>query len=183
MVLYPVTLTPDDNDTILVSFPDFPEAVTYGADREEALARAVDALETIIDAYIRDRQMIPDPSGIPADAVALPPLVAAKVQLHNEMRRQKVGKSLLARRMNVHLPQVDRLLNVHHGSTVEQLDAAARALGGRVRIEFVMPEPAASRLKPVIRSPHRSPRVHAEVLAAAKKRRESRRRLGGAKKK
>lgn len=28
---YPVTLTPDD-DTILVTFPDIPEAITFGKD-------------------------------------------------------------------------------------------------------------------------------------------------------
>jgi antitoxin HicB len=198
MMLYPVTLTPDDNDTILVTFPDFPEAVTFGADREEALARAIDALETIIDAYIKDRQPIPTPSTASADAmVTLPPLVAAKVQLHNEMRRQKMGKTALAERMNVHLPQVDRLLDVHHGSTVEQLDAAAKALGGQVRIELVMPEPVSGAMMSRVagmyagrkvgtpRAPKRHrpvPRMHAGLLTTAKKRRDGRRVMAGKKK-
>ena len=60
---YPVTLERDDNDTLLVSFPDFPEAHTFGDDREEALARAQDALATIIDAYIKERRAIPSASG------------------------------------------------------------------------------------------------------------------------
>jgi len=41
---YPVKLKRDDNDTILVSFPDFPEAHTYGDDEGDALERAKDAL-------------------------------------------------------------------------------------------------------------------------------------------
>jgi hypothetical protein len=36
---YPVKLQRDDNDTILVSFPDFPEAHTCGDDVEEAAER------------------------------------------------------------------------------------------------------------------------------------------------
>ena len=64
MTTYPVTVQDDDNDTILVLFPDFPEAATFGDTKEEALARAVDALETVIDAYIADRRQIPAPSAI-----------------------------------------------------------------------------------------------------------------------
>jgi hypothetical protein len=37
---YPVTLTPDDNDAILVTFPDVPQAITFGDTVEEALERA-----------------------------------------------------------------------------------------------------------------------------------------------
>jgi antitoxin HicB len=61
---YPVTLERDANGTILVSFPDFPEAHTFGADVEEALRRAPDALRTIIETYINDRRPIPLPSAI-----------------------------------------------------------------------------------------------------------------------
>jgi len=45
MLNYPVTLK-KDGDTILVTFRDVPEAITFGADKEEALRNAVDALET-----------------------------------------------------------------------------------------------------------------------------------------
>ena len=40
MLRYPVTLERNFTGTILVSFPDIPEAHTFGGDREEALARA-----------------------------------------------------------------------------------------------------------------------------------------------
>ena len=32
---YPVRLEEDDNDTIMVTFPDFREGVTFGEDRDE----------------------------------------------------------------------------------------------------------------------------------------------------
>jgi antitoxin HicB len=129
MTTYPVTVQDDDNDTILVLFPDFPEAATFGDTKEEALARAVDALETVIDAYIADRRQIPAPSAITADSVVVPALVDTKVQLYRAMLEQRVSKTELARRMQVHPPQIDRLLNIKHGSTVGQLETAASALG------------------------------------------------------
>jgi antitoxin HicB len=137
VVRYPVVLEDDDNDTVLVSFPDFPEAHTFGDTKEDALARAVDALETVIDAYIRDRRPIPAPSEVRADSVFLPALVGTKVQIYEAMRAAHVNKSELARRLHVHLPQVDRLLDVRHGSKLEQLEAAAHALGGRLDVSLV----------------------------------------------
>ena len=58
---YPVILTPDDG-TVLVTFPDAPEAITFGANEEEALNHAVDALETALSFYVDDRKPLPVPS-------------------------------------------------------------------------------------------------------------------------
>ena len=132
---YPVTLTRDDNKTILVSFPDFPEAHTFGEDIDEALERAPDALATTIDAYVKDRRPIPQPSARGAKyRVAVPALVEAKVALYDAMRTAHVNKSELARRLNWHLPQVDRLLAMTHGSKLEQLESAFEAIGKRLVI-------------------------------------------------
>ena len=45
MLDYPVILTPDDG-SVLVTFPDVPEAITQGEDEDEALLYAIDALES-----------------------------------------------------------------------------------------------------------------------------------------
>ena len=47
---FPVTITPDDNNTFLVTFPDMPGAITHGDTKEEVLARAPEALLTVLDA-------------------------------------------------------------------------------------------------------------------------------------
>jgi antitoxin HicB len=52
MLRYPVLLEPDSNGTVLVSFPDFPEAHTFGDDEHEALARAADLLHDVLADYI-----------------------------------------------------------------------------------------------------------------------------------
>lgn len=139
---YPVKLERDDNKTILVSFPDFPEAHTYGDDVEDALQRAPDALATVIDAYIKDRRDIPLPSAVAAKhRVTVPALVEAKIRLYETMREAKVGKSELAKRLDWHPPQVDRLLAMTHGSKLDQLESAFRAMGKRlvIGVEDVAP--------------------------------------------
>jgi antitoxin HicB len=129
---YPVTLTSDDNDTVLVTFLDFP-AHTFGNDIEDALRHGVDALATIIDAYIKDRREIPAPSTKATRyRVTVPALIEAKIRLYETMRAAKVGKAELGRRLDWHPPQIDRLLAMKHGSQLDQLEAAFGALGKRL---------------------------------------------------
>ena len=139
MLRYPVTLVPDSNDTILVDFVDIPEAHTFGEDADEALMRAVDALESALSAYIDLRRDIPIPSQPKRGqrVVSMPPLLEAKVQLYSAMRAAGVGKAELARRLNCHLPQVDRLLDLTHNSHLDQVEAALRAVGKRIEIAIV----------------------------------------------
>jgi len=51
---YRVKLSKDTNGTILVDVPAIPEAHTFGDDREEALMRAVDAIETALMGYMHN---------------------------------------------------------------------------------------------------------------------------------
>jgi hypothetical protein len=55
--------------------------------------------------------------------VAVPALVEAKIRLYEAMEATRVGKAELGRRLNWHGPQVDRLLQVKHGSQLDQLEA------------------------------------------------------------
>ena len=127
MVSYPITLHKDD-DTVLVLFPDFPEAQTFGDDREEARLRAPDALATIIDAYIRARKPLPEPSRTTGEQACLSALMSAKVELYKAMHAEGVTKSELGRRLDWHLPQVDRLLHLRHESRLDQLESAFQKL-------------------------------------------------------
>ena len=136
MQSYPVVLTQDDNDTVLVTFPDFPEAATCGDDEDEALLNAVDALRAVIAARMDDREHIPAPSRAPGGQpmVSLSALVASKVAVYQAMRAQNVTKADLARRLGQNPRQVDRLLDVTHASRHDQLDRALGVLGKRLDI-------------------------------------------------
>ena len=79
MLAYPIVLE-DDDGTLLATSPDFPELTTFGDDPEEAIARAVDALEEAIAARIHDRRDVPAPSRGETYAI-LPTLTSVKVML------------------------------------------------------------------------------------------------------
>ena len=136
-MFYPVTLTKDNNGTILVRFPDVPDAVTFGDTKEEAKARVVDAILTVLDAYMHDRRPIPAPMATGRDYVDLPVMDAAKLALYQAMMEQRVSKSELGRRLNVHLPQVDRILKVRYASKLGQIVSAFEVLGKGLEIRVV----------------------------------------------
>ncbi len=133
MLAYPIVLE-DDEGTLLATSPDFPELTTYGTDREDALLRAVDALEEAIAARIHDGRDVPLPSR-GRNVAVLPTLTAVKVMLYQGMREQGIGKAELARRLGWHLPQVDRILDVHHNSRMDQVDAAMGAIGRHLYVK------------------------------------------------
>ncbi|MDD5271683.1 MAG: hypothetical protein PHU14_03075 [Methylovulum sp.] len=131
---YPVVLTPD-NGSILVTFPDVPEAITFGKDDDDALRHAVDALETALSFYVDDRKALPEPSvrvGLPT--VRPSALTCAKLGVYREMLAQGVRKADLAERLGWKTPQVDRLFALNPAARLDQLEAAAKALGKHIEV-------------------------------------------------
>ena len=137
MLIYPIELTPDDTDTLLVTFPDVPEAVTFGEDEAEALLMAEDALLVMLSAYMDDRQPIPEPSPLNGrPGVALKVTASAKIALYNALLAAGKWKTDLARMLNLTAIQVDHLLSLHHKSRIEQIETALAALGKRLIVEM-----------------------------------------------
>lgn len=50
------------------------------------------------------------------------------------MTEQGIRKSEWARRLGWHMPQVDRLFDLRHASRMDQIEAAAHALGRQVDV-------------------------------------------------
>lgn len=133
---YPAKLKVQGDGTLLVSFPDIPEALTEGTTRTEALTEAADCLVAALGGYVNDGRDIPLPS--PARSrplVELPALVAAKLALYRAMREQQIGNVALAKRLGTVEGAVRRLLDLDHRSHIGQVEAALKALGQRLVVE------------------------------------------------
>ena len=154
--MYAVVLEPDDNGTLLVTCPDLPEVTTFGDDPEDAVQRAVGAIEEALAARIAhhddipppsapDRQMVkvgprrkirlPPPAPSPEPdrrAVSLAPLIVAKIELYRAVRACGMTKAELERRLDWQAPQVDRLFDLRHRSSIERLDQVLRTIGKRL---------------------------------------------------
>ena len=128
---YPVALDPEpDGSAINVSFPDVPEALTWGDDESESLDLAEDCLVTALSFYVKAGKALPKPSparGRPL--IAVPPLVAVKLALYGAMREQEVSEAELARRIGLDEKVVAALLDLQRRTYLGQLDRALAALG------------------------------------------------------
>lgn len=132
MFRYAATLSTDDNGTILVQFPDVPEAISFGEDEADALARGREALETALGAYIVDRRDIPAPAGKPARGqrtVAVGLLAELKLSVYQAMRARGWRKADLARALAINPRQADRLFDLSHATPVRDLEAALAVCG------------------------------------------------------
>lgn len=138
MLEFPVVLAPQPEGGFVVTFPDVPEAITQGEDEDEALLYAVDALETALSFYVEARKPLPVPSKLKRGQRSVRPsaLGGAKLGVYQAMTEQGVKKAELARRLGWHMPQVDRLLDLRHASRLDQIEAAARALGRRLDVRI-----------------------------------------------
>ena len=90
-----------------------------------------------LEGYFEDRKAVPLPSENDGEhVVVLPALETAKILLLNEMVQQNVKKAEMARRLDVHMPQIDRLLNLRHNTKIDFLEKAAEKLGKNLNISF-----------------------------------------------
>ena len=100
-LVYPATFQPESLGAFTVTFPDFPEAITSGRNRTDALTEAEDCLQEAIAGRMVRKEDIPAASrpkrgqaGIP---VAL--YLAPKLALYLAMREKRINNSELARRL------------------------------------------------------------------------------------
>ncbi len=139
MLVYPAIFTQDDN-TIMVTFPDIDDAFTCGDNHDDALFMANDVLSFVIDKiYFEEGKAVPMPSPVKKDmvAISLDETASMKVMLHNEMVKQHVIKAELARRMNIAPQHIKRLLNPKVPTKLTTLSEAFAALGKRLEIRVV----------------------------------------------
>jgi antitoxin HicB len=130
---YPVRYFPSDG-RIQVRFPDVPEALTEGDDRDDARAQALDGLVAALGSYVKRRLPLPIPSAAKRGQalVALPPLIAAKCALYQAMRARRLTVAGLASRLGAAETTVRRLIDLDHRSHIGEVEAALARLGKRL---------------------------------------------------
>lgn len=136
---YPATIEPQEDGTLLVRFPDVPEALTEGATMAEALHEAKDALTAALAGYVHARRDIPQPSPCKGNEVLvhLSPLVASKLALYEAMRRKGVSNAEMARRLGVTENAVRRLVDPDHRSHIGKVEAALERLHVQLSVEAI----------------------------------------------
>jgi antitoxin HicB len=134
LIRYPLVLTPDDNDTLLVTCPDLPEVTSFGEDEADALRHGTNAVAEAVAGRLATFQEVPRPSE-GAHAVPLDLQMSLKVELAWALRDDGLTRADLMRLMRSHREQVERLFDPNHAGRLDRYEAAFKALGRQVSVE------------------------------------------------
>lgn len=120
-----------------VTFPDIPEAITEGDNRESALFAAAEVLTLALEQRIADGDALPDPTH-PKGSTWIEPAAAVQAAVLLRRTREAQGKTLadLARALDTSWPSAQRLEAPTANPTLRQLERAAAALGKRLVVEL-----------------------------------------------
>jgi antitoxin HicB len=138
MYQYPARFERNGRSSIYtVTFPDFDWGVTQGDDLDDAMEMARDVLKILLADCIEHRHPLPKPSkrGRGYRTVNLPALEEAKVVLYAAVREAGLRNADLARRLRQPVAHVERLLDLHRRSKMDDIEAALGALGKSISIE------------------------------------------------
>lgn len=132
---YPCTLQKDEDGRYLVTFPDFPEALTEGETEEEALFNASEVLTLTLEGRAEEKMPIPLPIKRASGAMVYP---SSRVQAALLIRFNRKGrkKADIARSLGTSWPAVSHMEDLQHWSTLRQLDKTAAVLGKRLVVSF-----------------------------------------------
>ena len=135
--VYPCIIEAEDQGGLFVRFPDVPEALTGGRDREDALVMAEDCLVSALSLYVRHGEDIPAPSPIQDSQVpvTVPAVIAAKLDLYAAIRQQCLNTTDLSARLGLSPSAVSRLTDLRQRSSFERIEIALRAVGHGLVIE------------------------------------------------
>ena len=135
---YPYIAEPQPEGGWTVTFPDVPEAITQGDTTAEAAAMAEDALVSALSFYIDAGEALPRPSPANHRPVAIvPPLVAAKLALHDAMLESGMSNVALGQRLGLEEKAVRRMRDLLHRSHIGQIETALRLLGKRLEVQVL----------------------------------------------
>lgn len=128
-----------EDGTEIIKCRDLPELLSWPSEGETLEQWARYAVEDCIAFRMGDGEVIPEASE-PEDGEFVVKLTAneeAKILLHNEMVKGNVSRAEFARKAQMRLPDVTRLLNIKHPTKIDTVANALNVLGMELRLSVV----------------------------------------------
>lgn len=123
-----------NGDGFVVTFPDVPEAITEGDDRDEARANAQDALEVALLTYVLDGLELPKSVTTVGEPISISARVAVKIAFIEAFRDSGITRVDLAQRLGKGENEVRRMLDPYHHTKLSSMENGLRLLGKQLVI-------------------------------------------------
>lgn len=135
-MFYPLTITPDDDGSFLVTCADLPEVASFVDTMANAIGHASDAIQEAIAARMDAFQEIPRPSRTEGHAAKVPMAIQLKLQLYWALADAQLTRADLVRLTGWPRTKVDRLFDPNHESKLSVIESAFDALHKRIKIQM-----------------------------------------------
>jgi antitoxin HicB len=129
-----VTLVNDPDGGVLATFPDVPEAITFGCDREDAIRSAQEALAVALFGYLKEGSPIPVSKRKSGVLVAPQTTDILKIAVVEAWMESGLSKSEFARMLGVDEKEARRILDPDAATKADRLEEALSVLGRRVHV-------------------------------------------------
>ncbi len=134
-ICYPCKIEKGSDGKYLATFPDFSETLTEGDTQEEALFNAAEALTLTLEGRAEEGLTIPFPPQIESEHMIYPSCrVQAALLVRFNRKERKIAD--MARSLGTSWPAASQMEDLHHWTTLRQLDKTAAILGKRLIISF-----------------------------------------------
>jgi antitoxin HicB len=127
---------PDDG-SVLATFPDVPEAITFGNDRDDAIRSAQEALAVALFGYLKEGRPLPTAKRRSGVLVAPHATDVLKIAVVEAWMESGMTKSEFARLLGVDEKEARRILDPDSATKADRLEAALSLLGRALAITIV----------------------------------------------
>jgi antitoxin HicB len=131
---FAVTLVNDPDGGVLATFPDVPEAITYGDDREDAVRSAQEALAVALFGYLKEGRPIPITKRKSGLFVAPQTTDVLKIAVVEAWMDSGLSKSEFARLLDINEKEARRILDPDAATKAGRLEEALAVLGRKLHI-------------------------------------------------
>jgi antitoxin HicB len=135
--VYPAQFEPQEEEGgFVVTFPDWPEAITQGESLDDAYAQAEDALEeAVANRIVMKLGLPPAREVLPGmHAIAVPAPTAVKAALYAALQEDGRTQLELAALLAVDGREIRRLLDPYHPTKLTRIYELLRTLGRRLEV-------------------------------------------------
>ena len=129
-----VLLQNDPDGGMLATFPDVPEAIAHGRDREAALNAAREALAVALFGYLAEERKLPSAKRKSGALVSPQATDILKIAVVEAWQESGLSKSEFARLLSVDEKEARRILDPDSATKTDRLEKALSVLGRKLRI-------------------------------------------------
>lgn len=124
----------DPDGGVLVTFPDVPEAIAHGADRNDAIAQARIALAVALFGYLKGGEKVPIPKRRSGKRLAPHATDVLKIAVVEAWLESGFSKSEFARLLGRDEKEARRILDPDAATKADRLEEALSLLGRKVSL-------------------------------------------------